>query len=147
MKNIKFLILIMTFAFVATSCDKYDDYDADRVPVVGFTAKVKNINGIKPGTEKSTTIDVFASDISSEDRVFEITDVEIDNPDEFPPTARENYSYDTTVTIPAGERIGTIEVIGKNTTDITSKREYFRLKVKNVSGVAAGGEVNVGLRG
>lgn len=138
----------MTFAFVATSCEAtFDDYDTDRTPVVGFTTKNKNINGIAPGQEKSTTIDVFASDVSSTDRTFEITHIEIDNTDEYPPTDRNNFSYDTTVTIPAGERVGTIEVIGKNTTGITNDREYFRLTVKSTEGVASGGVVTVGLRG
>lgn len=137
----------MSFAVVAASCEKYDEYDTDRIPVVGFTTKNKNINGIKAGTTKSTTIDVFASDVSSTDRTFEVVDIAIDNTTEYPPTTAGTYTFDSTVTIPAGERIGTIEVIGDNTNgDIGSSRTYFRLSVKSTEGVAAGGTVTVGLK-
>lgn len=146
MKNIKYLLLIMTIVFASTSCDTYEDYDSDRIPVVGFTRKNININSIAEGTIKSTTVDVFASDISSEDRTFEIIEVPIDNTTEYPPTEGD-YSFDTTVTIPAGERVGTITLTGDNTNGkITMDRTYFRLAVKNDDTAASGGVLNVGLR-
>src|SRR5690606_7238631 len=74
-------------------------------------------------------------------------DIAIDNTTEYPPTTAGTYTFDSTVTIPAGERIGTIEVIGDNTNgDIGSSRTYFRLSVKSTEGVSAGGTVTVGIK-
>jgi len=146
MKNIKYLILIMTFALVATSCETYDDYNTDVEAVIGFTMITRNINGISEGTTKSINADIYISDISSTDRVFEIIDIPIYNPDEFPPTEGD-FSYDATVTIPAGEQKGTIQITGDNTNGkITMDRTYFRLAVKGTDNVASGGYMNIGLR-
>lgn len=145
MKNIKFLIIILTVAVFATSCETYDDYDTDRVTVVGFTKKTQNINSIRAGESKSVELDIFASDVASSDRTYNIIVVPIDNPDEFPPTGEENYSFDSTVTIPANERIGTITVTGTNVS-LSGDRTFFRLAVEPGSDVASGGRVTVGLR-
>src|SRR5699024_4500813 len=116
MKNIKYLFLILTIALTSVACESYDDYDADRIPTIGFTRKNTNINGVGgTGSTKSEQVRIFVSEPASEDRTFSITDVEIEDVVEFPPTDRENFSYDETVTIPAGERDGYITVTGINT--------------------------------
>lgn len=135
----------MTFALVATSCETYDDYNTDVEAVIGFTMITRNINRIPVGSTKSINADIFISDVSSTDRVFEIIEVPIHNPEEFPPT-EGSFSYDATVTIPAGERTGSIEITGDNTNGkITPDRTYFRLAVKATDNVASGGYINIGL--
>lgn len=144
MKNIKFLILLLAVTVVTVSCETYDDYDTDRKPVVGFTVKNKNISNITSGGTKSTTVEVFASDVSSQDREFSVTDQPID--DGRLPAVRENYEYDSTVLIPANERSGLVTVTGKNVS-LTSERTFFKLSIASDPNVVAGGEVVIGLTG
>lgn len=147
MKNIKFLILILAVAVVSVSCETYDDYDTDRLPAVGFTAKNKNINSIGAGTEKSTTIDVFASDVSTSDRIFDVITVPIEDTETNPPAAAENFSYDATVTIPANTRVGTMTVTGINVSLVSGERVYFKLAIDSDPSVVAGGQIMIALRG
>lgn len=144
MKSLKYIVLVLTLAIIS-GCESYDDYNTDRPTVVGFTTKNKNINGIAPGTSKSSTIDVYASDVSSQDRTFNVISIEITNPDEYPISNPENYSFDSTVVIPANEQIGTVTVTGKNIS-LTTNRTYFRLAVESSGNVIAGGYVTVGIK-
>ena len=145
MKNLKIIILVMTLVMVAPSCESYDDYP-EKATVVGFTRQNMNINGVGgEGSSKSAEVIVFASDYSSSDRTYNVTDIEIDNPLDFPPTDRTNFDYEPTVTIPAGELNGTIIVTGINTT-LTSDRTYFRLSIENDPNVVAGSTITIGLR-
>ena len=147
MKNIKFLILILAVAVVSVSCETYDDYDTDRLPAVGFTAKNKNINSIRPGTEKSTTIDVFASDVSTSDRTFDVITVPILDTETNPPAAAENFSFDSTVTIPANTRVGTMTITGIGVSLPSGERVYFKLAIDSDPSVVAGGQILIALRG
>lgn len=147
MKKIKFLILILTVAVVGVSCETYDDYDTNRLPAVGFTAKNKNINSIPVGGEKSTTIDVFASDVSTSDRTFDVITVPIEDTETNPPTDAENYSFDSSVTIPANSRVGTMTVTGINVSLPSGERVYFKLAIESDPSVVAGGQILIALRG
>lgn len=145
MKNLKYLFLILTIAFTSVACETYDDYNVDRETVVGFTRRNLNINRIgDTGSTKDAQVTIFASEASSVDRTFNITDIQIDNPDEFLPTDPENFTYDSTVFIPAGELTGVITVTGINVT-LTSERTHFRLIVEESPGVVRGSEITIGL--
>ncbi len=146
MKNIKYLILILTVAVFTVSCETYDDYDNDRKPVVGFTAKNKNINSIPSGGERSTTIEVFASDMATFERTFNVTTAPVEDEELNPTAAAENYSYDATVTIPANERIGIMTVTGIGVS-LTPNRTYFKLAIESGDDVVAGGQIMIALRG
>lgn len=145
MKNIKFLTIILGLALFMVSCDKYDDYSASESPVVGFT-KDQNINNIPSGEEKSAEITVFASTVSSSERTFNIIVVPIEDVEAFPPTAAENYRFDSSVTIPANEREGVMMVTGINVS-LTSDRTFFKLALEDDPNVVAGGQVIIGLKG
>lgn|SRR5690554_1995321 len=147
MKKIKFLILFLAVAVVGVSCETYDDYDTNRLPAVGFTAKNKNINSIPPGEERSTTVDVFASDVSTSDRTFNVITVPIEDTETNPPTAPENYDFDRTVTIPANSRVGTMTVTGIGVSLPSGVREYFKLAIDSDDSVVAGGQILIALRG
>lgn len=146
MKNIKFLILILAVAVVSVSCETYDDYETDRLPAVGFTAANKNINGVPPGGEKSTTIEVFASDLSTSDRTFNVVNVPLEDTEANPPAAAENFSFDPTVTIPANQHVGTMTVTGIGVS-LTSDRTYFQLAIDSDPSVVPGGQIIIALRG
>ena len=138
----------MTLAVITTSCESYDDYDTDRTTIVGFTRQNMNINGVGNdiGSTKSAEVDVYVSDISTSDRAFNITHIEIDDTEAFPPTDRENFDYDQTVTIPAGESVGSFTVTGINHT-LTSERKYFRLAIEPDPNLVIGAAtITIGLR-
>ncbi len=145
MKKIKFLILILTLAVVAVSCESYDDYDTPRETIAGFISASKNINRIPEGGTKTETLDIFVSSASSEERTFTIEVVPVPNPEENIPTDPENYTFDSTVTIPANERSGSISVTGIDVS-ISDVRTFFQLAVKAENDVVSGGKVLIGLK-
>lgn len=145
MKNIKFLILTLTIALVAVSCESYDDYETDRDTIVGFVKKSENINSVPEGGTKSAEVEVFASDVSNVDRTFGIIALPIPDPENNPPTDAENYTFDSTVVIPANERIGVITVTAIDVT-LTKDREYFMLGIKEGSDYIAGGSTKIGIK-
>lgn len=134
-------MVILAIAIVAVSCETYDDYNADRKTVVGFTTATKNINGIPEGGTKSTTVDLFVSDISSSDRTFSVTTVPVDTLG----TAPDNYTFETTVTFPANTREASIEVTGVDNS-ITEDRSFFRLAIQGEADVVSGGRTLIGVR-
>ncbi|MCB0464329.1 MAG: hypothetical protein KDC78_01460 [Aequorivita sp.] len=144
MKKLNILITFLSIAILAVSCETYDDYNTERKTVAGFNLPTKNINNIPEGGSKSSTIDIFVSDLSTVDRTFTIEDM-VSTSDEFPATAPDNYTFDSTVVVPAGERFGTITVTGEDNS-ITDERSYFILKVQASTDVVSGGTVLVGLR-
>lgn len=146
MKNVKILIFLMTLAVVGVSCETHDDYDSPRKPVVGFTALAQNINNISQGDSKEISVEVFASDVSSSDRTFNLTTVPIEDTETNPPADPENYSFDSSVTIPAGERVGNFTVTGTNVS-LTTDRTFFKITIENDPSVVAGGEILIGLKG
>ncbi|MBG44561.1 MAG: hypothetical protein CL530_11410 [Aequorivita sp.] len=141
MKKVNILIVILTIAIVAVSCETYDDYNTDRKTVVGFTTATKNINNIPEGGTKSTTVDLFVSDLSSAARTFTIKAIPADSLG----AASENYTFDSTVTFPANERSASIEVIGIDNS-ITDERTFFKLAVEGSADVVSGGIVLMGLK-
>lgn len=141
MKKVNILIVILTIAIVAVSCETYDDYNTDRKTVVGFTTATKNINNIPEGGTKSTTVDLFVSDLSSADRTFTIVAIPADSL----ATAPENYTFDSTVTFPANERSASIEVIAVDNS-ITEERAFFKLAVEGSTDIVSGGIVLMGVK-
>ena len=140
MKKLNILFTILALAAFTVSCETYDDYDTDRETVVGFTTASKNINNVPEGGTKSTTVDLFISDVSSVDRTFSIELV-----DDLTDTAPENYTYDATVTFLADTREASITVTAVDVT-ITDERTFFGLAVKAENGAVSGGRTSVGLK-
>lgn len=140
MKKIKLILTFVAVAMIAISCETYDDYNADRPTVIGFTLPTKNINNIPEGGERSTTVDLFVSDVADVDREFNIMAIPAL---EQPATAPENYSFDATVTIPANTRTGTITVTGIDNSINTPDGEYFALAVDGGGEVVSGGRISI----
>lgn len=145
MKNIKFLILTLTIALVAVSCERYDDYDTDRETIIGFVKKSQNINGVPEGGTKEQVLEVFVSDVANTNRSFDIVVVPIPDPETNPPTGSENYTFEASVTIPANERIGMMTFTAVDVS-LTRDRSFVMLSIKEGSGYIAGGTVTVGLK-
>ncbi len=141
-KNNIIFSLTAIFALVfMTACETYDDYDTDRTSVVGFIKATENINNIPEGGTKSTTLQLFVSDVSSSDRTFSIVTAPVDTL----ATGSDNYIFDSTVTFLANERTASIEVTGVDNS-ITDERSFFRLIVEGSSDVVSGGRILMGLR-
>lgn len=141
MKKVNILIVILTIALVAVSCETYDDYNQERKSVAGFTNATKNINNVPEGGTKSVTVDLFVSDVSSSDRTYTIISVPADTLQ----AATQDYTFDATVTFPANSREASIEVTAIDNT-ITEERTYFKLAVEGSADVVSGGMVEVAIR-
>ena len=145
MKKINILIVILTLAIVAVSCETYDDYNTDRKSVVGFSDPSKNINGVPEGGTKSSFANVFISDVSNVDRTFSVIVVPVKDPLTNPPTATDNYTFDSTVVIPANTRRGIVNITAIDVS-ITSVRSYFALAIEGDTDIVSGGIVLVGVK-
>lgn len=147
MKKINILFTFIVLALVMVSCESYDDFNADRKTVVGFSVPSKNINNIPAGPDgRSTTVDLVTSDVSSVDREFKITTIPALLDDAIPPfveTNPENYTYDATVTILANTRTGTIEVTGFANSIEDERGEFFTLAIEGGGNVVSGGRTTI----
>lgn len=98
------LTLFITTLFV-TSCETYDDFEADRPTVVGFTIG-PFATGMNPGqTIVFPIATYYISTTSSADRTFQVAVDESQTG-----ISSDNYSFDSTVVIPANEQEGAITV-------------------------------------
>lgn len=105
MKNIKIIITVLAVALFAVSCETYDDYEAERTTVVGFTSPVGGPNAVVPaGGTLEKQINVFASDLSSSERTFNVV---VNS--ELSEVNSENFSFGSVV-IPANERAAVFTV-------------------------------------
>ncbi len=141
MKKVNILIALLAIAIFTVSCESYDDYNTDRKNVVGFITKERAINNIPEGGTKSATVDLFMTDLSNVDRTFNIIDVPALSE---PATARENYTFDATVTFLANTREASITVTGIDNS--IEGEEYFALAVEGEGDVVSGGIVSVRVR-
>ncbi|WP_347374205.1 hypothetical protein [Aequorivita sp. Q41] len=146
MKKFRILYLLGLLVVLATACESdNNEFDADRTTIVGFTDKSKNINSIPEGGSKSTTVKVFVNDVSTEDRTFNVIEVPIEDPVTNPPTDAGNYSFPSSLVIPANSRVGEIEVTGIDVT-ITDERSYFSIAIEGSATVVSGTKSVIGLR-
>ncbi len=107
MKNIKYLVVALVLAFGITSCESYDDFDANREVIVGFATGDGNIPTVSSTRERD--VEVFITEAASTDLTFNVT-VDAANTE----ITADNYDFPGTVTIPAGERLGLITVTFTN---------------------------------
>ena len=104
MKKAYILLSLFFVAFLATSCETYEDYDSERSPVIGFTLGTDFEIAISSSNPLiDFPIPYFVTDVSSSERTFQVVVVE-----EETEVTEENYSFDATVVVPANERSGTL---------------------------------------
>lgn len=135
MKNIKLIIILLIGVLTTFSCETYDDYNQVRETVVGFTRPNENIAGIPINGTKDKSTPVFASDVSSVDRSFTVSIVE-----ELTDVSSANYSFDPTITIPAGERT-TMFTITAIDVDLTNEFQNITVSIVGTEDVVSGGVV------
>ncbi len=151
MKNFRIIYLIGLITILFSACETYDEYAVERDTVAGFSKKSNNINNVPTGTGnvKSIEVALFVSDVSNVDRQFNIVKVPtILDLTTIPPqveTNPENYSFDSTVTIPANSRTGVITVSGTNIS-MVNKKEYFSLGVEGSENVISGSLTTIRLK-
>ncbi|MEM0518263.1 MULTISPECIES: hypothetical protein [Aequorivita] len=140
MKKVNILIVILAIALVAVSCETYDDYDENRLTTVGFVTLTKNIS-VPEGGSKTDSVKVFVSDLSNVARTFSVITVA---PDTLP-TAPENYTFESTVTIPANTREVMFGVTAIDNS-IDDTRRYFRIAIKPEPNIVSGGRSQIGVK-
>jgi len=88
-----------------SSCETYDDYDTDRKDVIGFVFGTF-ATGMNPGQTITFPIaKYFVTTSSPVERTFQVAVVE-----SLTGVTSDNYSFDSTVVIPANEQIGNMTV-------------------------------------
>lgn len=140
MKKIFLVVTLIMSISLVTSCETdYNDYESERGNTIGFTFPDQQVS-INPGQTINFPVAYFVTSVSSEDRTFSL-EVVAEETDITP----DNYSFDSELVIPAGERKGTgffaltnnslpvefgkLVVQFVPTSDITSgKRAIFELK-------------------
>ncbi|MFT6687285.1 MAG: hypothetical protein ACJAX7_000283 [Saprospiraceae bacterium] len=103
MKNIAKILVLMVVVFTTYSCsEEYDDYNADTESIVGF-ADLLGIAQVPLGEETvDIEIEFLSSDIASTERSFQVIVVA-----EGTNIAAENYTFNSSVTLPANQQSGT----------------------------------------
>ncbi|SRX74612.1 hypothetical protein [Aequorivita antarctica] len=152
MKKINIIITFIILGLFVVSCETYDDFNADRKTVVGFTKPIdNNINNIPEGGERTRTFDnvLFASDLADVDRQFKVivipTILEIADPP-LVATNPENYTFEAMVTIPANSQRGGITITGIDNSIEDERGEYFTVAIEGGGNVVSGGRFTVRLR-
>lgn len=143
MKKFKLIFAILTVTFLVTGCESYDDFQSSGKLIAGFTTKEKNINSIPAGGSKSTTVDLFMTDVFDVDKTFNIVAIPALKT---PATSPDNYTFDATVTFPANTRKATITVTGIDSSITNKEGEYFALAVEGDANVVSGGFASIRVR-
>ncbi len=109
MRNFKIIAITLIISTFIISCDDFKDFESERDSVVGITGVIGAAPAIvlPPGGTATREIGVFVSDVVSTDRSFNVVVIA-----EGSEVGAENYSFDSTVTIPANERRGSFFFTG-----------------------------------
>ena len=103
MKKTYIILTLFIAAVFATSCEtSWNEFETDRGDTLGFT-----FPGLEMGLNEGQTIEFpanyFVTSVSSEDRAFDLEVVESESE-----MTSDNYSFDSSIVVPAGERSGTM---------------------------------------
>jgi hypothetical protein len=102
MKKIFLVLTLIASAAFITSCEvDHNDFESDRGNTIGFTIPDQDVS-INPGQTINFPVAYFVTSLSTEDRTFALEVVA-----EETEISADNYSFDSEVVIPAGERKGT----------------------------------------
>ncbi len=104
MKNIKYILTTLLVAFILVSCETYDDVENRGLVNVGISSGDSNVPPVPEngGGTRERELQIFISSPAPTDLTFNLS-VDTLNTVVSP----ENYTLPPTITIPAGERIGT----------------------------------------
>ena len=126
------LTLLLTTLFV-TSCETYDDFEAERDTIVGFTFGAFD-TGMNPGqTIVFPIAKYYITDVSPVDRTFQLVADE-----SLTGITSDNYSFDSTVVIPANEQEGTLTVTLMNNSLSTEPKDLVIVFSSNDGTIVSG---------
>lgn len=126
------LTLLLTTLFV-TSCETYDDFEAERDTIVGFTFGAF-ATGMNPGqTIVFPIAKYYITDVSPVDRTFQLVADE-----SLTGITSDNYSFDSTVVIPANEQEGTLTVTLMNNSLSTEPKDLVIVFSSNDGTIVSG---------
>jgi hypothetical protein len=142
MKKTYIILMLFISALFTFSCETYDEFDAERPTIIGFTLGATTLQLTITPNNPSITFPVtfFVSETSNVERTFKV--LVLDNPNG---PAPENYSFDANIVIPANERRG---VMPFTAMDVSLTNEYapLELKFEESPGVLSGPTAKFELR-
>jgi hypothetical protein len=142
MKNLKYLFLVVITMAVFSSCEKYDEYDSNREPIVRVTkilGQPNNTITLSPGQSLTVEVEIFVSTVSDTDKTYTI----IADP-ETTVLAPENYSIGLG-TIPANSDRGTFSLT-VTAISVGSTFEPLVLKVEESTEYISGASATINVR-
>lgn len=141
MKNLYILFTLFSTLLFTASCESYDDFEAERPAVIGFTlGSVLELPLSANNPTITFPLPYFVSEISTSDRVFKVVVVE-----EGTELAPENYSFNPEILILANERIGTMSFTAM---DVSLTPEYVPLVLafESSDGITSGSVADIALK-
>ena len=134
MKILKINAILLMMMLALASCEEkdpevFDGENTDNQVLIGFSDEQYNL----PVAIESTgevEVKVEASTISKEDRVFSIDTINSGSVNEAFP---ETYSIPSTVTIPAGEYIGTFTITGEDNSMVEPEARLVEIELSSQS--------------
>lgn len=102
MKKIYLILTVVLSSLLMTSCStSHDDFDEDRETIIGFTLGAALELPIPPGVTFNFPVTYYVTEASTADRTFQVIVV-----DEETTLTSDNYSFETELVVPAGEKVG-----------------------------------------
>lgn len=141
MKKAYILTLILTLTALTSCRDSYDDYDEDRGASIGFTLGATlelPVSSANPITD--FPIPFFVSSVAGVDRTFQVVVI-----NEESEVASENYSFDSSVVVPANERKGFLYFSAMNIS-LTSEYQSLILAFQADENTVSGKRASIALR-
>lgn len=141
MKKLYIIFLLLISTLFTFSCETYDEYEAERPSIIGFTLGGTLQLTITPNNPSITfPVTFFVSESSNEERTFKV--IVMDDPNG---PAPENYSFDANIVIPANERRG---IMPFTAMDVSLTNEYapVELSFEMVPGLISGPTAKFELR-
>ncbi|MBT0606604.1 hypothetical protein [Aequorivita echinoideorum] len=143
MKNIKFAIILFAVAILNQSCETYDDYNTDRPTNIGFVTTEIALVSLSEGQSQTRPANVYINNVADVDRTFNVV---VYNEFNSTTTSPENYSFDSTVLIPAGSHDGTINITITDVSLTPETTEFLTLAIEENPDYVSGGRVTVSLQ-
>ena len=141
MKKTYIILTLFLAALFVMSCETYDEFEADRPTVAGFTLGTTLQLPVSAANPMITfNVPYFVSKASDSDRTFNVVIVA----DQTTAPA-SSYSFPSSIEIPAGERGGTMAFVAMNV-GLTNDYQPVTLAFESVEGVVSGPTADIELK-
>jgi hypothetical protein len=142
MKNLKYVFLVVFTMAVFSSCEKYDEYDTNREPIVRVTNIIGQSNNnvtLAPGESVTVEVGLFVSTVSNTDKTYTIV-ADLDET----VLAPENYTIGVG-TIPANSDRGSFNLT-LTAVNVGTSYEALVLKVEESTEYISGATTLINVR-